>query len=168
MIPEILQDKLIKGLENHFSEFSFKNLQGELTKIKVFKQTLPPKKYEEEENTSFPCIIVELNSGEINAESEKQSCKVNFIIGTVISDNSANGQELDWQGKNVSSTFSVINKILYLIQNSGIIDKKFELQYPINWDIVEDETAPFSYGSVETSWLAPGIIRKDEETAQWL
>lgn len=169
MIPEKLQDCLIEELKSGFKDIKYKNLKGELTEISVYKQNLPSIKYEEQEENRFPCIVVELKSGETAAENEKQTCKVNFIIGTVNAICKENDGKINWEGNDVSAVFSIINKITEIISEEGLFNNyNFEFQYPINWDVVDDETDPFSYGSVESNWNVPGLVRKNKETAQWL
>lgn len=169
MIPEKLQDCLIEELKKHFEEFLYPNLKGELVKINIFKQDLPPKKYEEEEDTNFPCIIAELKSGQLPSEGAKQQCKVNFIVCTVKAGSSTDGEEaLKWKDNGESAVFSVLNKIYYLLTTEGVIDNTFELQYPLDWEVAEDESEPFNYGSLETSWTVPGVIRKNKEISKWL
>ena len=159
MVPEKLQDCLIEELKEIFKGIEYKDLSGEYSAINIFKQKLPPKKYEEDPDVKFPCIIVELKSGTTPTEQDQRTCIINFIIGVIESDDAESG---------FSAVFSIINKISYLLETKRIFNDCYEFQYPLTWDTAEDESNPFYYGSIETSWNVPKITQGNKETAAWL
>jgi len=159
MIPEALQNCLIKELNEHFSSVEYKNLYGKDSQINIFAQDLPTKKYEEDKDVKFPFIVVELQSGEVSSEQEQHACKVNFIIGAT---------EIDEKENGYSTVFSIINKIYYLLLTKRVFDKQYTLEFPISWEVVQDETGPFYYGSLETNWSLPRLTQTNKEISAWL
>lgn len=159
MIPEKLQDCLITELKQLFKDAKYTNFEETLSEINIFKQDPPSKKYEDDPDVKFPFVVVELPKGEIASEADPHTCSINFIIGMA---------DLSDDGSGYSAVCSAINKIYYLLVTKKTFNKQFELDYPINWEIVKDDSDPFYYGAVTTNWIIPKITQSDKEFKSWL
>ena len=65
MTPQNLQDEIKEMLEEVSNEIDWKDIDGNRTKLSVFKQNLP--KRDTDEDDPFPYCIIRLISGSHNA-----------------------------------------------------------------------------------------------------
>ena len=62
----------------------YKKLFNDIYNISIFEQDLPQRKYENEEKTLFPFILIEIEKGKFAPaySDEKSTCSINIVIGT--------------------------------------------------------------------------------------
>ncbi|MEK4883670.1 hypothetical protein NST81_02915 [Bacillus sp. FSL W8-0223] len=155
MIPTDLQAGLKERLENAFSDTLFNSPSGDRVHVNIFEQNLPQKS--DKDQDLFPFVIVKLLEGEQKGEQDEQNeniTTVGFVIGTFDDDN---------QNQGYRDVTQIINKIVEVLKKEPVINRRFTLKYPLKWRILEEETDPYYYGAVETSWSMPAYDRQDLE-----
>lgn len=155
MIPTDLQAGLKERLENAFSDTLFNSPSGDRVHLNIFEQNLPQKS--DKDQDLFPFVIVKLLEGEQKGEQDEQDeniTTVGFVIGTFDDDN---------QNQGYRDVTQIINKIEEVLKKEPVINRQFTLKYPLKWRILEEETAPYYYGAVETNWKMPAYDRQDLE-----
>lgn len=152
MIPTNLQNGLKKKVEEIFSGDLFNNPDSERVSLSVFEQHLPEKS--KDDISHYPYVIIQLSEGEQASEISEYFTKVLFIIGVVDEGSENQGHE---------DVVRIINKIFEYLSKFPLIDGQFELKFPIRWAIHEEETAPYYFGAVETTWSIPKFSREDLE-----
>lgn len=151
MTPSDLQKGLMKRLENIFFDFKLRNPDNEETKLNIYKQNLPQRD-SDDDISQYPYIIVRLADGEVTDVTSLHRIKVLFIIG-VYDDALENRGEQD--------VIKVIQKTLDNFKKYPIIDRKFELSFPIRWTIHDEDVYPFFFGGIETYWETTKAERED-------
>lgn len=152
MISTDLQAGLKKRLENAFSDTLFNSPSGDRVQLNIFEQNLPQKSADDQ--SLFPFVIVKLLEGEQKGEQDENVTTVGFVIGTYDDDN---------QNQGYRDVAQIINKIVEVLKKEPVINRQFTLKYPLKWRILEEETDPYYYGAVETSWSMPAYDRQDTE-----
>lgn len=142
MIPLLFQDYLVKDeLPKLFKEFTLKNVEGEQVPINIYSQYLPIKQRENTEHFPFVLVIM-IDGKEKNIESTNQA-HVLFMAGVYDTDNNNQGYR---------DSVNIINKIYNHIKRKQILNKKYVLEYPINWMVNDETTYPYFYAAIETYW----------------
>lgn len=113
-----------------------------------------PRKNNSRNEEKYPYCIVKLQEGEHEEVSEPGLTQVMFILGMF-------DEEDDFSGyKDVANA---INQLIQNLERNPIINGQFQLQLPIRWAIHDEDTYPYYFGAVETSWETPNPIREDLE-----
>lgn len=146
MIPSLLQDKLVEEISILFDGFKLKNAEGEKVSINVYPQFLPAKTGKKDKS-HFPYILVIILDGDIK-ETESNTCRVLFMAGTYDDDTNHQGYK---------DVLNVMQKIYNYLARNRIIDKKYELKYPIDWQLSDEDTYPYYFGAIETNWTVGKI-----------
>lgn len=156
MIPIKLQASLKLRAENFFEHALFKNPKPEpgmeMVSLQVFEQNLPQKS--KEESSFFPFLIIKLLEGERKTSEGPHLVNVGFIIGAFDADSDNQGYR---------DVAAIINKLYENLSKYPIADGQFELEHPIKWRIHEEETDPYFFGVIETTWTMPILTRVDVE-----
>lgn len=156
MIPTELQAGLKKRAEELFklSRFNkpYPDVEGETVPLTVFEQNLPQKS--KEDVSFFPFLIIKLMEGEQKTVTNPYLVNVGFVIGVFDGDTDNQGYQ---------DVVTIINKLFENLSEYPIIDGRYELERPIKWRIHEEETDPYFFGVVETTWSVPTYTRKDVE-----
>lgn len=140
MTSLILQQLLVEKVKELFKNFKLKNEKGNLVSLNIYPQSLPAKKGKKDES-HFPYIIAKLMDGSTNDKESK--CKVAFIIGTYDDEDTYQGYK------------DVLN-IIEKIRDKLLVEryyKQFQLTYPLDWVVHDEDTYPFYFGAVETNWI---------------
>lgn len=152
MTITFLQDALVEDVKQEFKGFKLVNQNEELANINIYPQNLPEKK-EENDIKHFPFIIVKLVNGKLESIEDDETVIVLFIIG--IYDDNENKQG----GKDI---INIIEKYKNHLIHKKFIDK-YELLYPLEWSIQEEDLHPFYYGGIETKWKIKKMQQKESE-----
>lgn len=150
MIPSLLQDKLVEEINTLFSGFKLKNAEGEKVSINVYPQFLPAKTGQKDKN-HFPYILVILLDGDIK-KTEANICRVLIMVGIYDDDTNHQGYK---------DVLNVMQKIYNYLARKRIIDKKYELKYPIDWKLSDEDTYPYYFGAIETNWTVGKVFMTD-------
>ena len=150
MTPQNLQDEIKEMLEEVSSEIDWKDIDGERTKLSVFKQNLP--KRDTDEDDPFPYCIIRLVSGNHNAiQDEENSIRVLLIFG--LCDNG-----LENQGETM---LNLINRIVLRLSENNVL-KTFYQKGKIEWAIDDEDTYPYFFGGMDLSFVPAFIPRREE------
>ena len=153
MISLELQDELILRMKKEFEHLKLKNLENDKAPINIFSQHLPAKS-KKEDIDPYPCIIVRLTNGSSMDVDDPNSTTIQFIIGVVDRDSSNQGYR---------DALTVANRICKNLQKNPMVDKRYELQLPINWAYNDEDAEPYYFAGIETRWSNPGYLREDVE-----
>lgn len=164
-----LQDLLKKELEEIFKEDRFKDKNGEMVKLNIFKQFLPVQdtKYTGEsqeelesslsdmdnvDETSFPYIIVLFTDGKHNTRNKKGKVNVILCVGIIDKDEKRDGYE--W--------------VLHIIQKIG---ERFQKNFclgnylcgeEIQWELSGLDEHPFYLGAIGMEFETRKIEKEDK------
>lgn len=156
MIAISLQDAIVERMKTMFAGRSFKKPlldgttgEGEML---IFPQSLPTK--QSESDIQFPFVIVKLMHGRKEKADIQARTRIGFIIGIY-------DDAIDNQG--YRDLVNVMNEIVSSLEEFPILGDMYELSYPLEASIYEEDTAPQWLGSIDTYWDAPNTFRKDVE-----
>ena len=121
-----------------FLKNEFITLFDDINNLSVFEQDLPKRKYESDEKTLFPFILIEVDGGVVPLTPEnKNTCTVNIVI------------RVDQDEQNQPEALEVLSKIILHLKSNPILGGKYTLSDSINWNIGKDETEPYEYGIID-------------------
>ena len=152
MIPMDLQKELKERLEQEFADKLFENPNGELVPIQIFEQHLPQK--QKEDLSLYPYIIIQLNNGTQANETAAEGIKVVFLIGVFQEDSENQGYR---------NVVRVINRISSNLKQNPTVKRQFQLNYPYDWALYDEDVAPYFFGGIETTWNVPTFSRTEAE-----
>lgn len=110
---------------------------------------LPPKRSKDE--SEFPFVLVRPVEGSI-AEGGFLQAKIAIIVGVFTE---------DMEGH--SDALIVFQRILQSVQERPILDNRYTLQYPVNWELFEDQKYPFWQLVATTEWTVPTPVMLPDE-----
>lgn len=146
--PYLLQEALVKEIRALFADARFKNTKGKEVELNVYSQFLPAKRAGQDADP-FPYAIVRVQDGNLSALSEPETCNV-FIFFGVWDDS------LDFQG--YKDVLNAITRLKIHLFAKQIIDKRYQITYPFDWAIDEDEkNHPYYFGGAQTTWKLPQV-----------
>ena len=151
MIPIELQSRLIERMEKLFKHFRVEDEEKYIA-LNIYPQDLPEKTDHDEEH--YPYVIVKLVTGSDEEENSPHQVRVLFIVGVFDHDNKYRGYKY---------VATIMSKIYQDLKRLRVVGDRFELVYPINWVIHEEDTHPYFFGGIETYWEAPQPLREDVE-----
>lgn len=156
MIPENLQDAIVAEISQIFSHFSVPNSAGGERHVQVFKQNVPIRQFDDDtENADVPpepYVVVKLNGGTISAYHDPH--KINVIFVVCVYDENA-----DRQG--YRDMLHIVNEIFLHYAKNNVIDRKWNVAYPLEWTPQEDDTHPYYFGAL-SMWVEGGIFVERE------
>lgn len=152
MIPTLLQDCLVDEMKVLFNGILFKNEKNEKVPLNVYPQNLPVKKNPDDDN-HFPFLIIRIADGEGQDEESDDTCRILFIAGICDDDEKYQGY------KDIAN---IIEKIRQHLFRQRVFDSKYEIVYPYNWAIQDDDEYPHYFGGIDTNWIVPKVITDDD------
>ena len=153
MIPISLQDYLVDKFKEIFTEFHLKNAKNELGPINVYPQNLPSKKGAKDSD-QIPYILVGIEDGEIEGQEDADNAIISILIATF--DDSS-----DYQG--YRDAINVANKIIQFLSASIVFDGKHSLNFPIKYVFPEDNTYPYYFLGLRTTWECPHVTMNNDD-----
>ncbi len=137
---------------------------GDMVTPRIIIGALPPKRSTAEQGEDFPFFIVRATDGEDPAE-EKPEVGIDIIIGAwVPPDSAAEEGVIEIHKMNDKARLALRN----VGEGSGLLENKYELQYPIKWKAgVRDSDGseaggqphPYYYITINTRWLLPPVTK---------
>ncbi|MFG6383461.1 MAG: hypothetical protein K1V96_04295 [Lachnospiraceae bacterium] len=172
MVATFLQNELAEELKKIFVDFRLKDSEGKASSINIFEQLLPMPKSANLENippellengtaeevTAFdPCpyIIVRIQDGEIEDENSAQLVNLNLLIGVY---------EPNYDKQGHRDVLNIIAKIYERFAKEPMLNGKYTIQYPILWNLQEEEFYPFYFGRMDLTFEVAAIRREDPYT----
>jgi len=153
MIPVLLQDFLVKEAKKLFDGFTLKNAKGEEVPLNVCPQRLPARKGQKD-TAHYPFLVIQLLDGKDPTELGPNQCRVLFYCG-VYDDTD------DYQG--YRDSLNMIQKLYDHLMRKRVFDKKYRVEYPIEWSVTEEDYYPYYYAGLETTWTVGKISMEDDE-----
>ena len=149
--PLELQKELKKEMESLFKGFKLKNIDGESSELKVYRQNLPAKAGQDDKD-HFPHIRVIITDGEDPSPTGANTCRVMFIAGT-------------WDDSDDMQGFDDVMNIMQKIYEHLIrtVLSRFTLEYPIRWSPHDEDTFPYFFAGMETVWTIGKITPPDSD-----
>ena len=173
MTQEFLQDAVVADLEQLFKGETLKNSAGVERRIQVFPQDLPiragadlePELDPEEdpdlepeqppEDVPEPYVIVRIPGGELPNQDTRQ--QVELVLVVCVYDPDPNRQGF-------RDALHIVNTILTHYGRNGIVGRRYEVQYPIQWVVPEEDTHPYYFAGMALKLAAPAIFKEVPET----
>ncbi len=141
MTPVMLIDELKVFIEEIVKNYWLETKNDTSKAPQVITGYLPPKK--STPDPDYPFVIVRLSKGKDQQGSG--GAVVRIIIGTY-SEDSQNG----WR-----DVANIIDRIWNELMKKQVIGKKFKIEYPLDWDIPEEQPYPYWIGVMDTNWTVP-------------
>ena len=173
MTQEFLQDAVVADLEQLFKGETLKNSAGVERRIQVFPQDLPiragadlePELDPEEdpdlepeqppEDVPEPYVIVRIPGGELPDQDTRQQVELVLVICVYDPDPNRQG---------FRDALHIVNTILTHYGRNGIVGRRYEVQYPIQWVVPEEDTHPYYFAGMALKLAAPAIFKEVPET----
>lgn len=152
MIPIELLDRLVERFKDEFEYLKLKDLKDNLVGINIFPQHLPAKS--KDGTSHYPCIIIRLANGDGKDEYEPFTTRIQFVIGVIDRNNINQGYR---------DALTVANRIIESIRRNPKELDKYEATSKVDWSYYDEDTEPYFFAGVETSWETPNYIREDVE-----
>ena len=173
MTQEFLQDAVVADLEQLFKGETLKNSTGVERRIQIFPQDLPiragadlePELDPEEdpdlepeqppEDVPEPYVIVRIPGGELPNQDTRQQVELVLVICVYDPDPNRQG---------FRDALHIVNTILTHYGRNGIVGRRYEVQYPIQWVVPEEDTHPYYFAGMALKLAAPAIFKEVPET----
>ncbi len=150
MIIKYLLDEIVKDLTVVFQGYRLINQKDNLAALNIYEYNLPEKK-EEEDEEHFPYIIVRPVLGRLNLDDE--TVTTTLTIG--IYDENENKQGF-------ADIMNMIEKYKNHLIHERLIGG-YEVLYPINWELQDDDSHPAYFGGMEMTWKLQSMKPEEEE-----
>lgn len=150
MTQKDLQDSIVSDLKTLFAHSRMKNSKGVEREIQIFPQYLPVLESEDDMPPEAYVEVV-LMGGDIPTEQDKETIKVVMVICVYDKDVNRQGYR---------DALHIKNEIYRHFATRDIVCKKFQVLYPIRWEMGNGDTHPYYFAGVELSFEAP-VIRKE-------
>jgi len=168
MIPEFLQDNLIKEIQDIFQGQTFK-VPGtdERRELNVYKQEIPfldaidTEQYTEEQlenglvdeetlNNAFPYVLVCVSGGTVPMYDQSISSSVNcdLVIGVFDDEHNKQGYR---------DAMHIINGIVERFAKNPILAKHYVIEEGVEWGLqnYDSDTYPYYFGAVSLPFSIP-------------
>lgn len=146
----MLQDALVSDLQKLFENRRYKTPDGGTAALSVFSQNLP-KRVSEDDDDPFPYIIVRIDSGDIDTQTDPYKVAVFLLIG-IFDDDAKN------QGHR--AVLEIMEVIQQQYEETPLLDGQFTFTDPFHWALQDEESYPYFFGGVEVNFTLPAPRRK--------
>lgn len=155
MIPAYLQEYLKDEIDKLFNEelgYTLTNANGDQSPINVYEQYLPIRKLPKDPDL-FPHIrVIMAETGrQAQADDSPQTAKF-FIAAGVWNEDTERGGYKDVR--------SLLTKIDQWLQRTIILDNKYEVLFPVNWQFDTEDSYPTYFGMLEVE-ITVGTVTLD-------
>lgn len=157
-----LQQAIIDDLEEFFSKNYFKSPDGEMKAPRVYRQQLPQFDAQDTDDF-FPYIIVRVDSGGVEKQTEPQTANVLLVIG-IFDDGTEEYRpksrdefvgEDNWDTRNFGSisVLEIIEKIqTHYEQKPSLENGSFYFDGPFHWAMPDEDSYPYYFGVCELTF----------------
>lgn len=150
MTARELQDALVSDLRTLFANRRYKTPGDQTAAISVFSQNLP-KRLSEEDDDPFPYLVVRINGGSVESQTDPHKVSVYILVGV-------------YDGNAENQGHRTVLEIIELIQShyerSPLLDGKFVFTDPFHWALQDEDSYPYFFGGVEITFDAPAPRRE--------
>ena len=153
MTARKFQEAMVNDLDALFSRDSFKTSDGGMAHPKAYKQFVPYRQSEDDPDP-FPFIIVRLDGGGIESQTDPHKINVILVIGIYDDDPENNGHLF---------VLEIIERILKHYEEKPLLAGQFVFRDPFEWALQDEEEFPYFYGACKFSFdtMAPRIGRSE-------
>lgn len=156
MNPLMLQDRLAEELKKIFKGHQLKNKDGKFVPVAIHTQYTPLSEGRTKNTESNPPYIrVMLIGGTDPNENDPNVCEVVFEIATC-------DESFDYQG--YRDCINLYGSMYQHFVQKRIIDGRYELQYPIEWNVDDIRAYPYFYVYMSTKWTVGKVAFEDSNT----
>ncbi len=171
--PLFCQEALVKEVEKITADMRFQNPKGgDLLPLRVFPQSLPiPQKKEQEpmdnedtieyqeeleEDAIFQCpwCLVKIDGGKIPEINGWQEINFGVCFG-VFQDGAEN------QGHR--EILNLISRVYERFAKNPLLDSQYTCTGVFQWNLAEEDTYPYFFGAIATSFTFSGFRREMEQ-----
>lgn len=132
---------LLQALRDHLQALVSDNVK---VKPAVHIGFLPPKNKDNENISDFPFIIIRPHTGKDQQDDSKITVKI--VFGTKSDD-----------PEGFLDLFSLMEQVRIDLQRRRIIDRRYRLEFPYDWEFYEEQPYPEWYAQAVTTWTLPAI-----------
>ena len=144
MTARELQKAIMEDLRELFATDQFKTPDGKMASPGLYPQFLP--QLESDDDTDpFPYIIVRIDSGGIETQTDPHKISVILVIGIFEDSLENEGHE---------SVLEIIERIQQHYEETPAL-KEFVCADPFNWALQDEPSYPYFYGAVNLVFHAP-------------
>lgn len=151
MTPADLQNKAMARIREILKDFPLDTGYNDASEFKVYKQNIPEQQVEEFDYSEtnelnkaiYPFVIVKISEGEKKENAGMQNNILQFIIGV---------RNEDMSGKGFDDVLAAMQAIQMSFDENPLIDQRYTLEYPITWATSDENTFPYFYIGMETTW----------------
>lgn len=150
MNARILQDALVADLTELFKDRRYHAPISDDTALSVFSQNLP-KRESEEDDDPFPYIIVRIDSGAIESQTDPHKVAVLLLVGVYDDDKENQGHR---------AVLEIMEVIQQHYEETPLLDGQFTFTDPFNWALQDEESYPYFFGAANLNFTLPAPRRK--------
>ncbi|XGZ04738.1 hypothetical protein ACDZ28_04025 [Paenibacillus sp. RS8] len=132
---------LLQALKDHLQALVSDNAQVKPT---IHVGFLPPKDKDNENISEFPFIIIRPHVGKDQQDNSKITVKL--VFGTKSED-----------PEGFMDLFGIMEQVRFDLQSRRIINRRFKMDLPYDWEFFEEQPYPEWYGQATTIWTLPAI-----------
>jgi len=150
-----LQAAVAEDLTALLAHDHFKTPDGEKAAPKAYPQQLPKRDSNDDEDP-FPYVIVRIDSGGIDSQTDPHKVALLLLIG-IFDDDKSN------QGHN--SVLEIIERIQRHYEETPLLANQFKFIDPFHWALQDEESWPYFFGACNLSFeLPPPRVKWSELT----
>lgn len=157
LTPKAAHDAMVAEMEQLFDGMTFTGRKGEQVPLNIYGQFFPIQSAHD--NIALndlqrlkelaPSLQVRIEGGAVKAPHAQQ--QVTFIITACAFDR---GKERD----GITEVYIITQEIMNHFMEDPYFGSMFETQFPMDWAIQQEETAPFYYGAVSIPVALPVAV----------
>lgn len=155
MTARELQAVAVEDIKALLANDHFKAPDGEMKAPQVFPQALP-KRNSDNDDDPFPYVIVRIDSGGIDSQTDPHKVALVLLIG-IYDDNESN------QGH--TSVLEIVERIQRHYEEKPLLANQFKFIDPFNWALQDEESWPYFFGACNLNFeLPPPRVKWSELT----
>ena len=147
-----LQNAIVSDLKDLFKDRRYSSPTGTAI-VSVLPQNLP-KRESEDDDDPFPYIIVRLDAGKIESQTDAYTVDVLLLIGAYSDDASNQGHQ---------SVLEIMETIQRHYEEKPRLAEQFVFTDPFHWALQDEESYPYFFGAVSMSFNLPAPRREWSE-----
>jgi hypothetical protein len=144
MTARELQQAVVDDIRELLAPIKYDTPGGNQAAPSIFKQSLP-KKQAEDEDDPFPYVIVRLDTGGVDSPTDPHKVAMILLVGIYDESPENNGHE---------AVLEIIEKIQTHYQQNPAL-KQFAFTDPSTWVLQDEESWPYFFGACNLTFNAP-------------
>lgn len=153
-----LQTVLLDDLDELFKDRYFKTPHNTMQPPKAYPQNLPPKDARSEDDP-FPYIIVRIDHGGVDTQTDPHKVKVILVIGIyddgILDYREPPPEEGEWDNRNYGTmaVLEIIERIQAHYENRpSLCGGKFYFDGPFHWALQDENAFPYNIGACDLTF----------------